>query len=74
MFAKTVNSRYHIGDGQCGLVDLATTKAEADRIATKHSEECEGVTYYDVMARRGAPQEWKPGGEIVSRREETECQ
>jgi hypothetical protein len=54
----TVHDRFQICDTCCGLVETATTRDEALRIARAHWSEHPGnevifVDVFDVMARRG---------------------
>ena len=41
----------------CGLVDVYPNKREAMARAKKHAMECDSVTVYDLMAKRGAAQQ-----------------
>jgi hypothetical protein len=59
-------SRFRVCDPVCGLVDVYPNKREAMARAKKHAMECDSVTVYDLMAKRGAANNWDVRGDMIS--------
>ena len=58
-------SRFQVCDPVCGLVDVSPYKREATARAKKHAMECDSVTVYDLMAKRGAANNWDVRGGMI---------
>ena len=58
-------SRFQVCDPVCGLVDVYPYKREAMARAKKHAMECDSVTVYDLMAKRGAANNWDVRGGMI---------
>ena len=59
-------SRFQVCDPVCGLVDVYPNKSEAMARAKKHAMECDAVTVYDLMAKRGDANNWDVRGGMIS--------
>ena len=58
-------SRFHVCDPVCGLVDVYSSKSGAMAGARKHAKECNHVTVNDLMAKRGAANNWNVRGGMI---------
>lgn len=64
--SMTPDDRFQVCDPVCGLIGTERTRDKALTEARHHdqSNTCPPAVVYDVMARRGRPQEWTADGEV----------
>ena len=73
-----IRDRYEIGCSHCGVVAYAATRdialEEARRYQlTSHSDRNEQITVFDLMARYGSGQMWRPDGTVMNHRAKKEA-